>query len=333
MWGEGAWAADGMPEPESLGMHRLSDHVLIMGDSCACMRKTQRLLVAMAEAAGRERIGEEQWSKMTEVERKAKVKAYTANCHGHLRNIIIKAMVAKAVEFLQAELQDDLAEFGWYERVSVEPYDVMNAHYKLLHKGAEYALGKQREFWKVVETEFPSTLVLPFANTHGERQDMKLEGWEPILINRLVVLSFLKPIVNVPGKKDDSKLDRSVYTSLRCNALTALARASTVFMNVLFAPHRCLAGKAPQLDDWSVVKMDELLDTMASTLGAVAADGEALFDPELGPYESVAEKQPVFAKWRKERSEKVVKAHDGTPYFRHVVALAEARSPTGAGGV
>ena len=83
-------------------------------------------------------------------------------------------MVNKAVEFLKAELQDDLAEFGKFERVSVEPYDVMNAHYKLLHKGAEYANGKQREFWVYVEKEHPSTLVLPFANTHGERQDIKL---------------------------------------------------------------------------------------------------------------------------------------------------------------
>ena len=56
------WAEDGGPSPDSIGMHRLSEHVLIMGDSCATMRKTQRLLVTMAEAAGRERIGEAQWA-------------------------------------------------------------------------------------------------------------------------------------------------------------------------------------------------------------------------------------------------------------------------------
>eukprot|EP00966_Prymnesium_polylepis_P144281 3331473-Prymnesium_polylepis.1 len=100
----------------------------------------------------------------------------------------------------------------------------MNAHYKLLHQGAEYANGKQREFWATVATEHASKMVLPFETTHGDRQDMKLEGWSAILWNRLVVLEFLKPIVNVPGKRDDSKLDRFVYTVLRCNALTALAR-------------------------------------------------------------------------------------------------------------
>eukprot|EP00966_Prymnesium_polylepis_P045975 1064196-Prymnesium_polylepis.1 len=69
MWGEGSWAADGMPPPDSLGLHRLSEHVLIMGDSCSTMRKTQRLLVTLAEAAGRERIGEERWNGMSEAER------------------------------------------------------------------------------------------------------------------------------------------------------------------------------------------------------------------------------------------------------------------------
>ena len=286
----------------------------------------------MAEAAGHDKIGEERWAAMTAPQRALSVKSYTANCHGHLRNIVIKAMVGAAVDFLKAELQDDLLEFGAYERVSVEPYDVFNAFYKLLHKGAEYANGKQREFWAVVETEHPSTLVLPFANTHGERQDIKLEGWEPILINRLVVLSFLKPIVNVPGKKDDSKLDRFCYICLRSNPLTALARVSTLFQNVLFAPHRCLAGKGAKLDNWSVSKMDELLDTMASTLGSVAADGDALFDAELDPYAPLAETQPLFATWREQRSTKVTKAADGTPHLHHVVALAEARAPTGAGG-
>ena len=332
-FGSGSYLADGGASPDSIGLHRLSERVLVQGDSCATMRKVQRLIVSEAEAAGRARIGEEAWANMTEPQRALTCKTYTANCHGHLRNIVIKGMMAKAVEWLRAELQDDLAEIGFHERVSIDPFDLMNGHYKLMHAGATYALGLQREFGAVVAAEFPSALVLPFANTHGERQDIKFEGLVPVLINRLVTLAFLKPLVNVPGKKQDHQLARYLYTALRCNHLTALARVGTLFHYVLTSPMRCLAGKGAKLQDWSVVKMNDVLNTMASTLGEVAADGNVLLDPNLDPFAPIAEQQPLFAKWREDMRNHTVKSANGTVYHDHVVALAQARSPAdGSGG-
>ena len=59
-----------------------------------------------------------------------KVKTHLGDCNGHLRNIIIKAMVAAATEHLQAELEDDLAEFSSFDRVTV---DLIYRVYKELH--------------------------------------------------------------------------------------------------------------------------------------------------------------------------------------------------------
>jgi hypothetical protein len=76
--GVGSWAAAGMPEPESLGMHRLAENTVIMGDTCATAEKMKRLIVEAAEAAAKEKIGEERWASMSEAQRRAKAKAYTS---------------------------------------------------------------------------------------------------------------------------------------------------------------------------------------------------------------------------------------------------------------
>ena len=62
-----------------------------------------------------------------------KVKTHLGDCNGHLRNIIIKAMVAAATEHLQAELEDDLAEFSSFDRVTVDVGDLIYRVYKELH--------------------------------------------------------------------------------------------------------------------------------------------------------------------------------------------------------
>ena len=75
IFGIGSWAAAGAPEPEALGMHRLSENTTIQGDTCTTAEKTKRLIVEVAEAAGREQIGEAVWSAMSQEERDSKCKA------------------------------------------------------------------------------------------------------------------------------------------------------------------------------------------------------------------------------------------------------------------
>ena len=65
--GEGSWAAANAADPESIGLHRLSEHTLIMSDTCNGARATKRLLAAMAELHGQKQVGAEAWAAMSEV--------------------------------------------------------------------------------------------------------------------------------------------------------------------------------------------------------------------------------------------------------------------------
>jgi len=76
MFGGGSWAAAGGPAPDSIGLHRLSKHAVLVSDTCNGARATKRLVAAQAEAAGREKLGisPEVWEAMSEAEREAKCK-------------------------------------------------------------------------------------------------------------------------------------------------------------------------------------------------------------------------------------------------------------------
>ena len=73
MFGAGSWAAAGAPEPESIGLHRLSKHAVLVSDTCNGARATKRLVAEHAERAGREKLGitPEAWEAMGEAERES----------------------------------------------------------------------------------------------------------------------------------------------------------------------------------------------------------------------------------------------------------------------
>jgi hypothetical protein len=119
-FGVGSWAADGGPDAETVGLHRLAEETLLMSDTCNGARKCKRLLKEAAEAASKAKIGEVAWEAMTEAERAKQCKSYFGDCQSHLRNILINAMSLKATEVLQDELADDLAAFSAFDRMSVD---------------------------------------------------------------------------------------------------------------------------------------------------------------------------------------------------------------------
>ena len=82
------------------------------------------------------------------------MQVYIGDCQGHLRNIIINGMTLKATECLQLELEDDLAEFSSYERMSVDGMQLIIGTYKEFHPGGAYAKGKQREWEEPVSRGF-----------------------------------------------------------------------------------------------------------------------------------------------------------------------------------
>lgn len=76
MHGVGSWEKADMPSPENVGLHRLSENAVLMSDTCNAARATKRLVAEMAEAAGRAKIGDAAWEKMSEEEQQQKVKVH-----------------------------------------------------------------------------------------------------------------------------------------------------------------------------------------------------------------------------------------------------------------
>ena len=66
-------------------------------------------------------------------------------------------------------------------------------------------------------------------------------------------------------------------------------------------PMRWLTGCSTALHDWGLDNSNEVLDLVYDAMVKVAADGHTLLDPSFDPLESIAAKQPSFAKWRSER--------------------------------
>ena len=320
-YGAGSWARAGGPDPDSLGLHRLTEHTTLVSDTCNAARAAKRMLAEMAETAAKEKIGADAWEALTEAERSSQVATYRGDCTGHLRNIVINAMTLKGTEFLTSELRDDLAEFSSFDRVSVDGIDWIRAAYKEFHGGGEYAKGKGREFVAWLKKNHPDVFFMPFANAHGTRQDITLDGMVPIFANRTLMAEFLNQLVNAPGA-GENKLEKFLWRLLRCNEMTALARVCTLFKYVISEPMRWLTGKASKsLTDWSLASSSEMLDHLDAALSSIATDGHALLDPHLDPFAAIEKKQPLFAKHLAEQ-----RTHP-----MHSRVLAEARSPAGKG--
>jgi hypothetical protein len=126
-FGAGSWRRAGAPVPESLGMHRLSENTVLMSDTCSTAEKTKRIVAEACEAAGIAKIGDAAWAQMSVEAKAAAVKVHLGHCHQHLRNIEINAMQLKSTASLKDELQDDLAEFTAFDRMSVDVNDLIRA--------------------------------------------------------------------------------------------------------------------------------------------------------------------------------------------------------------
>ena len=330
-YGVGSWLAAGGPAPGSIGINRLTEQTVLMSDTCNAARACKRLIKEAAMAALRAEVGEAVWDAMSESERAERGKVYIGECQQHLRNIVINAMSNAATEHLKDELRDSLSEFSAYDRMSVDCNDLIRAIFKELHAGGEYAKGKQREYeaWRKRHTKFESSVHMPFECANGNRQDIVLNGSVPIFVNRKVILEFLRGLM-VPGA--DNKLEKFLWRVLSCNEMTAVLRVNTLWKYIFSEPARYLAGKGSTLRDWSLDSSSEVLDLIEKVMAEVAADGRKLFDPSFDPFASIAEKQPLFQKWREEMMAYKVKAPDGSEHPIHAEALAEARTPADADG-
>lgn len=85
------------PDPALCSLHRLGGGGAIISDTCNTARKSRELLSNMIEAQVEQHLGLEEWSNMSEEERRHAVRTHHVDCWQHLRNIFLAEMSAAQV--------------------------------------------------------------------------------------------------------------------------------------------------------------------------------------------------------------------------------------------
>ena len=321
--GEGTWPG---PDPSQLGTHQLGADCLLLTDTCTPARCSRRLLIEAVRAAVEAKAGAQAWAAMSEAERDAKARAREGDCMQHMRNIFLSAMAEAASKHLAERLEESLANFSSFERMSTDAMQLIRAVFKEMHPEGDYAKGKGREFWDWLEKNCPSDLFIRLERAGGGRQDLAFDGMLPIFVDRPILAKFLREHVFVPGHSN--VLESFLWAVLSSQEAVALIRALTLVDLLISRPMRWLSGKSSQLKDWSIYKMGEVMDMVEQVLVRAAADGKTLLDPSLDIFASVAREQQLFADWRAEIDKATIKSHDGTLHHYMAAALKEAREPT-----
>jgi hypothetical protein len=128
---------------------------------------------------------------------------------------------------LRLEVADDLALFSAFERIDPDGGSVIHACFKHFHHIGEYHHGRGREYkvWHV--NNYPSRLLPTFERSCGNRQNLKFDGCIPLLLHRITIAEFVRGYLDCP--KSEGKLDKSIYTVIRCNEFVGLLCANSLW--------------------------------------------------------------------------------------------------------
>lgn len=147
-------------------------------------------------------------------------------------------------------------------------------------------------------------------------QDLDYDAAVPLYINRKYFIEFLHD--RVFEKNHSNILEDFLYVTFRSLQYVAMVRANAIVDLLISRPLRWLSGKSSQLHQWSPRSMGEALDLVDDLLRRAQHDGSLLLDASLDIFKSIADKQPLFAEWRRYTYEEdTVLAPDG--HKKHLV--------------
>lgn len=143
---------------------------------------------------------------------------------------------------------------------------------------------------------YAQAFVIHFERAEGGRQDLDFDAAVPLYVNRRYMVEFLHPIVFAKGHSNI--LEDFLYVTFRSLQFVAMIRANALVDIHVSRPLRWLSGKARELQNWSPVSMREALDLVHDFFQKAQLDGSLFLDPDLDIFKPIAEKQPLFARWR-----------------------------------
>lgn len=158
-------------------------------------------------------------------------------------------------------------------------------------------------------------------------QDLDYDAAVPIYVNRGYLVEYLHTHVFAADHKNI--LEDFLYQALLVNQFIAMARANAVIDLRISRPHRWLSGKSAELQNWSPIKMNFVLDLIDSVFQRARADGSVLLDPQLDVFKPIADTQPLFRAYREwtDTHDAVLSPNGKVRHLHYKCALAELLDP------
>jgi hypothetical protein len=119
------------PASVRCGLQRLGNGGGIITDTCTPARCTQRLLCAEIARQVVEKYDSAAWAALSEAEQEAAVRTHAHHCWQHIRNIFLSAMTKAQSAHVKEALQEELASFSSYERMTTDFDQMLRADYKV----------------------------------------------------------------------------------------------------------------------------------------------------------------------------------------------------------
>lgn len=146
-------------------------------------------------------------------------------------------------------------------------------------------------------------------------------------MNRPYLVDYLHSHVFCVNHKNI--LEDFLYQALMTTQFIAMSRANALIDLRISRPHRWLAGKTAELDNWSPIRMNWVLDLIDEAFQKVRDDGGVLLDPEWEIFAPVAAIQPVFQEYLQftYQYDAVLSPNGRVRHLHYKLALAELLDP------
>ena len=164
--------------------------------------------------------------------------ALRADCHHHLRNIWIGAIVIKIAKYLNNILSLDLANINFRYRVTTKMDAVLRAVDKEFSLPANYPKGHGDQFKYWLHKYHPGVLLVSVERTSGSRQDLAVKGAAAIYWNRKYYVEFLNQRLKANG---DHILKNNLFIVLSCMEMISMSWIFAIFHLCISMPVRWLS--------------------------------------------------------------------------------------------
>ena len=260
----------GLPEPSSLTMGKLGRGGGVMTDGCDKARKQRRLTAAT--------IKDEAIALGIPA---SQIKVFEQDCNDHARNVWINAVCKHLSKRLKEAVEDDLVDVPSNIRVHTDIVQLLIAVEKECARTANYQKGHGDDFHHGLRVYHPDEYFFPLARAcGGARQDIAGYGSFPLIMNIPLIQPWMHDCLCI---NPDNLLQKSIFLALRSIEFIAILRVLSILHIAVTLPHRYLSGCADKLadDNFCVLDMNSVVDSIERAMEQIAADGELFLDEDF----------------------------------------------------